>query len=186
MAKKISEELAELTKDDVIAPTINGIMNYSENESLMFFGYSKHKGKLFRLFYGIGIVYRVVKGEKQDLIYINFGMFKEHNRRVVVAYENHARRQTLTLKRGQVCQVYGICRPYLTEFDDIATGEHKKRVRLGLFAKAFSAWYVPTMLDIKRLPTNDDLVEMSEKEKDLANTFDDVLDEFLNTKGDED
>ena len=41
------------------------------------------------------------------------------------------------------------------------------------------------MLDIKRLPTNDDLVEMSEKEKDLANTFDDLLNEFMSGTGED-
>ena len=166
-----------------VVPTINGTMEHTKDESLMLFAYSTHNNKKYRLFYGIGIVYRVVKGDKQDLIYVNFGAFPTHKTRLVVAYDNHARRQILTLKRGQVCQVYGICRYFTTDIE--INGVKSKGVRLGLYAKGIQGWYVPTMLDIRRLPVNDDLVEPSEKEQELQQTFEDVLNEFMSGKGEE-
>ena len=173
-----------LDKDKVYVEPVMGKMEYLYGESLMLFGPQKYRGKTYKPFYGIGLVMRVVKGDKQDLVYIRFGCFQNVKHRLVVVYHNHARRQILTLKRGQICQVYGICRHYQT--DITLNGEKVKGVKLGLFAIAINGWYVPTMLDIKRLPTNDDLVEMSEKEKDLANTFDDLLNEFMSGTGEDD
>lgn len=167
----------------LVKPTISKEIYHLKGESLILFDYSQRQGKSYRIFYGIGIVYRVVKGDKQDLVYINFGIFKEQKTRLVVVYENHARRQLMTLKRGQVCQVYGVCRHYTTKIN--LNGKESKGLRLGLYATAIQGWYVPTMLDIRKMPNNDDLVNPSEKEQDLMETFEDVLDDFLNGTGDD-
>ena len=167
-----------------VVPNVGTDMQNIKDESIMLFSYSKMKGKGYRLFYGIGVVARVVKGDKQDLIYINFGFFREMKKRLVVAYDNIARRQTLTLKRGQVCQVYGIARFYKVDVN--LNGTPANGLRLGLYAKAINGWYVPTMMDIRKLPPNEDLVEPTEKEKELQKTFEDVLDDFLNSDGEED
>ena len=176
--RELKKEMGIASEEPYVVPTFTGTMEHTKDESLMLFSYSMYDNKKYRPFYGIGVVYRVVKGEKSDLIYINFGLFKEHKTRIVVAYENHARRQILTLKRGQVCQVYGMCRYFITDIE--INGVKSKGVRLGLYAKGIQGWYVPTMLDIKRLPINDDLVSPSEKEEDLQQTFEDVLNEFMN------
>lgn len=180
---KVKPELQELEKENYIFPTFDGTMQHIKGESLMLFGETKYKNKKFRPFYGIGVVYRVVKGDKGDLIYINFGLFPNHKTKLVVAYDNHARRQTLTLKRGQVCQVYGMCRFYTTKID--INGVKKKGVRLGLYAKGIQGWYVPTMLDIRKMPTNEDLAAPTEKEQEIQQTFEEVLDDFLNGTGEE-
>lgn len=180
---KTKEELQRLSEETLVHPTMGGTMEHLQDESLMLFSYAYHNKKRYRLFYGIGKVYRVVKGNKQDLIYINFGAFKENRTRLVVAFENHARRQVMTLKRGQVCQVYGICRYFTTKIK--LNGIETKGVRLGLYAIAINGWYVPTMFDIKKMPTNEDLVDPSEKEQEIQETFEDVLDDFLNGTGDE-
>lgn len=177
------EEINILNEEDMLLNT-TGQMEHIYEESLMLFSYSWKNRKRYRLFYGIGTVYRVVKGEKQDLIYINFGLFPDHQTKLVVAYDNIARRQALTLKRGQPCQVYGLCRYYKTEFET-EDGRKLKRVRLGLYAKGINGWYVPTMMDIKRMPTNEDIVDPSEKEEELLENFDDVLDSFLNKEGED-
>ena len=135
------------------------------------------------MFYGIGTVYRVVKGEKNDLVYINFGIFRDRKTRLVVVYDNHARRQIMTLKRGQICQVYGICRYFATDVE--INGIKATGVKLGLYASGINGWYVPTMFDIRKMPTNEDLVEPTDKEKDLQETLDDVLNDFLTGKEDE-
>ena len=154
------------------------LMDNMPNESIMFFGEVVQNKRAYRLFYGIGKVYRVVKGEKLDLVYVNFGITKERKPRVVIAINNHARRQTLTLKRGQVCQVYGMCRYAPYEY------QGKKRIRLGIYAESILGWYVPTMMDIKKMPTNTDLVAPSDKEKDFMENYDEILDSFTNGKED--
>ena len=180
------EEIDRLNEEeDIIKPTFSGKMEYLLDESVMFFDYTMRHRKRYRLFYGIGVVYRVVKGGKQDLIYINFGMAKDNSKpRLVVAYSNHARRQTMTLKRGQVCQVYGMCRYYMTEFN--LNGVKRKGIRLGLYAIGLNGWYVPTTFDIKKMPMNEDLVQPTEKEEELLETFEDVLNDFLNGGEDKD
>ena len=137
--------------------------------------------KEYRSFYGIGLVYRVVKGEKFDLVYVRFGTFPNIKTRLVVVYDNHARRQILTLKRGQYCQVYGVCRYFTSEKE--VNGEKLKCIKLGLYAKGISGWYVPTMMDIKKMPINDDLVDPTEKEQEMMNSMEDILDQFMNGTG---
>lgn len=172
------EEIDLANEEDLIKPSFSGKMECIRNESIMLFSYGFINNKTYRLFYGIGIVYRVVKMEKQDLVYVNFGIFRNVKTRCIVAYDNQARRQILTLKRGQVCQIYGLCRYYTS--DAMIKGEKKKGLRLGLYAKGISGWYTPTMIDLKRLPPNEDLASPTEKEIELVETFDDVLDSFLN------
>ena len=147
-----------------------GTMEYTKNESIMFFGSQNAKGKSYRSFYGIGVVYRIVKQEKQDLVYINFGILKHHRPRLVVVNDNHSRRQLLTLKRGQVCQVYGMSK--IVDY-----GEKKK---LWLLAKGLLGWYVPTLLDIKKMPPNEDFSTPSESEIENEKKFGDILNEFMN------
>ena len=177
------KELNKLNDDPYVMPKMSGTMEHLKNESLMLFSYSMFNKKRYRLFYGIGVVYRVVKGEKQDLIYINFGMFGGHQPRLVVAYSNHARRQILTLKRGQVAQVYGICRYFTT--DIMLNGKKTKGVKLGLYARARQGWYVQTMIDIRKMPVNDDLENPTIKEEQVQTTLEDILDDFLNGTGEE-
>ncbi len=180
---KVKQELQDLNEDKTIAPTLIGKAEYPKGETLILFGYDMYNKKRFRPFYGVGVVCRVVKRERVDLIYVNFGMFSNHQTRVVVAYDNHSRRQVLTLKRGQVCQVYGICRTYRTECE--VNGEKRYGIRLGLYAKGILGWYVPTMMDIRKMPINEDLVNATDKEEELGNMFEDVLDQFLNGSGEE-
>ena len=177
------QELDKELTEPYVKPVASGEMEYLFGESLMLFGWQKYRGKKYRPFYGIGVVYRVVKGGKQDLIYIRFGPFNTTKTRLVVAYHNHARRQILTLKRGQCCQVYGVCRYFSTNIK--LNGKDTKGLRLGLYATAIQGWYVPTMLDIRKLPINEDLERPTEKEQEIQQTFEDVLNDFLNDTGDE-
>ena len=98
-------------------------------------------------------------------------------------FENIARRQILTLKRGQPCQVWGVCRYFTT--DITLNGLKTKGVKLGLYAKGIQGWYVPTMLDIRKMPRNEDIVSPTEKEAKLMGQFKDILDDFMNGNGEE-
>ena len=177
------KEINKNNDEPYVKPTLSGTMEHLKDESLMLFSYSMHNHKRYRMFYGIGVVYRVVKGEKQDLLYVNFGIFKEKKTRLVVVYDNHSRRQLLTLKRGQVCQIYGLCRYFTT--DIMLNGQKTKGVRLGLYAKGINGWYVPTMLDIRKMPINEDLSDPTEKEEEIQQTLEDVLNEFMTGQGEE-
>lgn len=176
---RVKVKLGKWNNQSYMLPDYGGTMEHMKGESLMLFGWETYKQKKFRPFYGIGIVYRVVKGDKSDLVYINFGMFSEHRTRVVVVIDNHSRRQILTLKRGQVCQVYGVCRFY-TRKKPLENGEVQKEVDLLMFAKGLNGWYVPTMLDIKKMPINDNLVEPNEFDQKVSEIGEDILDQFMN------
>ena len=179
----VRERLGKWTSKDYILPTYDGTMECVKGESIMFFGWQERKKKQYRQFYGIGVVHRVVRGNECDLIFINFGVFNDHWTRLVVAHDNHARRQTMTLKRGQVCQVYGICKYYTTEKE--IKGEMKKVVELGLYAKGILGWYVPTMLDIRKMPVNDNLDIPKGDDLDKEEKMVDILDQFMSGKGEE-
>ena len=170
-------------KQPYVKPVADGVMEHLFNESIMLFGWQKYNGKKYRLFYGIGVVCRVVKGDKQDLVHIRFGCFNDARIRLVVVYRNHARRQLLTLKRGQVCQVFGFARYHTT--DIMLNGVKTKGTKIALYAHGISGWYVPTMLDIKKLPRNDDICMPTDSEKKLQETFDSVLNEFMSGKGED-
>lgn len=179
---KIKAKLGKWTDKVYWLPNFDGTMQHTKGESLMFFGMELLEGKEVRPFYGIGVVIRVVKGDKRDLVYINFGMRKigklrDYYTRLVVVSDNHARRQILTLKRGQICQVYGMSNYYVDKRN--IDGENKKVVRLGLYAYGLQGWYVPTMLDIKKMPKNEDLVNPTEWEEEFIEHEEDILDKFL-------
>ena len=178
-----NQELDKELTEPYVKPVAAGTMEYLYGESLMLFGWQKYHGKKYRPFYGVGVVYRVVKGEKQDLVYVRFGPFNTTKTRLVVVYHNHARRQTLTLKRGQCCQVYGVCRYFTTDIK--LNGKDTKGLKLGLYATAIQGWYVPTMLDIRRLPTNEDIAEPTQNEKQYLDNMDELLNEFMTGNGDE-
>ena len=63
-------EIYDINQNDksLVKPVSAGNMEYLYGENLMLFGWQKYHGKKYRPFYGIGIVYRVVKGDKQDLV----------------------------------------------------------------------------------------------------------------------
>lgn len=178
MSKPSEENKLAPTNDPYVKPVVQKDMECLFGETLMLFSKCIHNGKEYKPFYGIGIVYRVVRGEKKDFVYVRFGCFQNVKVRLVVVDHNHARRQTLTLKRGQCCQIYGISR-YYTDYINL-NGKRVKGIKLGLFATAINGWYVPTMLDIKKMPTNEDVVRPTDKEENLMENFDALLDEFYN------
>lgn len=66
-----NEELESIDNSPYVQPVLSGTMEYLYGESLMLFGWQKYHGRSYRPFYGVGVVYRVVKGEKQDLAVLN-------------------------------------------------------------------------------------------------------------------
>ena len=164
---------------------LTGTLGHIGNESLMLFGTTNYKNKKVRIFYGIGKVYRVVHGDKFDLVYVNFGLLPSHRVKTVVVYYNHARRQTLLLKRGQVCQIYGLATYY--EKTVINKAGHKEdKFALFLYAHGFNPWYIPTLKDSRKMPVNEDVVRPSDKEEEYMESLNEVLDQFMTTGEEED
>ena len=171
--------LGKKYKKEFVIPTFDGTMEHIKGESIMTFGWEEYNGRKYRQFFAIGKVMRVVKGEKSDLIYMDFGMPMlkyKHQNRLIIAYNNHARRQTLTLKRGQVAMVYGISRFYKTT--KVVKGVKKTYHDILLYALGFQGWYVPTMIDIKHLPKNEDILVANDEEKKIEEQALDILDLF--------
>lgn len=174
--------LGKKNPKDFYIPDYDALMESSKGESIMFFSYHTFHNKKFRQFYGVGTVYRIARGEKYDFVYINFGIEPTHKLTMVSVIDNKARRQILTLKRGQICQVYGVsCKANNTYKKE--DGTYAKRLVNVYYAKGLNGWYVPTMLDIKKLPKNEDLVETSDNEDEYVNNTEDILDLFI---GDDD
>lgn len=136
------------------------------------------EGKDKFYFFGIGKVFKVLKGEEYDLVFVEFKPTTNENYksiRTIIVKNNHPRRQILTLKRGQFAMFYG--RAYLVlqepKKPDGTTAKYKK---WQLYANALQGWHTPTMFDIKRMEKDNELDEyelMSDKQKDL---FDNILD----------
>lgn len=120
----------------------------------------------YRQIVGWGRVRRIHKGEKFDIVEIDF---MDHYWRDVIVYDNHARRQISTLKQGQMCMMTGILK-FATNEEGIKTTR--------IFANMLQGQYVPKMIDIKRNPIEvaDDLTEEEIKnaETDYLNFLDEI------------
>ena len=158
--------------------------SYIKNESIILIPICSGK----YLFFGIGKVFNVTKGEKFDLVLIEFKPTTEKNRvgaRSVIVMGNHPRRQILTLKRGQFCMAYGYA--YLvnreSEKEDGTKATYRK---WQLYACALQGWHTPTMFDITKMRKDneteeDKYIDMSESQRDM---FENILEQLGNI-GDE-
>ena len=140
-------------------PDMDNLLRTSKHESLFVFG-SSEEDKEKMICAGIGRVTFIEKGEKFDLVGMNFG--RSYSRRIVVV-GNHARRQIFTLKRGQLAWFYGYFKVYNFE----------KRKKVLFYAKGFQGWYVPKMVDIKNYEGEIDKIE----DTDLTNYLDEIIGE---------
>ena len=111
---------------------------------------------------GWGRVDYIEKGEKFDIVKMNFGT--NYSRKVVVTH-NHARKQIYTLKLGQYAMFVGYYM-FITE---------KEKKRKVFFARALQGLFVPKAMDIKRADKTDVNIMNEEEEKDLFNFLDDVM-----------
>lgn len=139
-----------------------------EHESLLIFDNDKDGNAKYRFCLGVGTVTKIIKGDKCDLVYINFG--RSYAREIIVA-NNYPRRQLLTLKKGHTVTFYGKFKTY---------PEQKKR-KIVFYANGLQDWYVPIAADFKKLiketrDTNFFDSEMTiEEETDLSNFIDELI-----------
>ena len=151
-------------------------------ESLMLYGNYAYKGYKYRQFSGIGIVYGIAKGDICDFVRIQFGVHNDSTHyRTICIYKSMARRQILTLKRGQPCQVYGVVIYKKKEYVD-DKGETQTRYEEILYAKGLNGWYVPTLKDTRSMERNEHIVNPSAFEESIARENQDILDMFTNNE----
>lgn len=143
-------------------PSIQHYIHAMKNETILIFDKRDNDGISARPIIGIGKVMRVYKGEKLDLVYMNFG--GKYNKKIVV-FHNHARRQVYTLKRGQLATLYGYIRFY-TE---------NEQTKYSMYANGFHAWYVPKAFDIKNYDSDmlDQLTQ--ENETSMLDFLDNII-----------
>lgn len=131
-------------------------------DSLFMFGKIK---KDFTKVMGIGLVDKVVGGDKYDIVYMNFGS----TTRAVVVWEYNARKQIATLSRGKYAMMYGFIR--------VLKNDAGKR-RAVLYARALQGWYVPTAYDVKKKYKDFQF----DKEDDNDSNFKEFLDDLQEIK----
>lgn len=159
-----SIKLGDKKMEEYVVPDIRNLVRCFRSETLFIFGIdSEHTD--YRWCLGVGKVIKIKKGENFDLLYLNFG--RKYAREIIVQY-NHARRQLLTLKRGQYATFYGKFRFYL---DD--SGKSKTT----FYAYGLQAWYVPRMLDIKQMNLDEEQYDDidQEQENETQKMIDDLL-----------
>ena len=163
-------------------PNLANTLLAPNGESLMYFGQSDETDKKStQQFFGIGMVYRVVhRKEDEYIIMVNFSYRMKNNCRWVICSSNQAKRQTLTLKRGQPCMVWGIVKFY-GKYIENDKGEQEFKRCVGLYASGVQGWYVPTMKDIKKMPKNTDIEISNEGNEEYLN----YLDQFEMTQGED-
>lgn len=144
-------------------PALRRYARVSKNESIIIFD-TNDKGTKARMCLGIGTVHKVEKGNKVDVVYMNFG--RKYTRRILVIH-NQARRQVYLLKRGQIASFFGFISAYKDE----------EGIKTTIYANGFNPWYVPKAMDIKGYDT-DQLDELTkENENNMLNFLDDILEE---------
>ena len=154
--------LGDKKTEEYVVPSINNIVRCFRSETLFIFGVDSKNTK-YRWCLGVGRVCKIMQGENFDLLYINFG--RKYAKEIIVQY-NHARRQLLTLKVGQLATFYGKCKRY---------DRNNKRNQMLLYAIGLQAWYVPRAMDIKKMDLETYERIQMENEKSMINLIDELL-----------
>lgn len=157
-----TRKLGNKKTEEYIVPDIRNLVRCFRSETLFIFGVDSQNTK-YRWCLGVGRVCKIKQGENFDLLYLNFG--RKYAREIFVQY-NHARRQLLTLKRGQLATFYGKFKIYADE-------EGKQHTVL--YAIGLQAWYVPKALDIKQMDLETFEKVQLEEEKSMINLIDELV-----------
>lgn len=128
------------------------------------------------LFWGIGNVFKIERGENFDIVYADFGFAK--NPRAVVITHNQARRQILTLKRGQFALFWGQAKTFKkpSKFKGVANPTYRE---WALFGYVVSGFYVPKAFDVKKMESDiENGIEQDETvplNKNLEKHYEDII-----------
>lgn len=154
--------LGDKKEEEYVIPDIRNIVRCFRSETLFIFGVDSKKTK-YRWCLGVGRVCKIKQGENFDLVSINFG--RNYAREIIVQY-NHARRQLLTLKKGQLATFYGKFRIWQNDKGD---------ARSIFYAIGLQPWYVPKAMDIKQMDLESYEKIKLEEETTMINYIDELL-----------
>lgn len=157
-----TRKLGNKKTEEYIVPDIRNLVRCFRSETLFIFGVDSKNTK-YRWCLGVGRVCKIKQGENFDLLYLNFG--RKYAREIFVQY-NHARRQLLTLKRGQLATFYGKFKIYVDE---------QGQQHTVLYAIGLQAWYVPKAMDIKQMDLETFEKVQLEEEKSMINLIDELV-----------
>ena len=149
------------------------------DSNILIFG--KPIGK-YHQFKGIGQIIRISRGNRMDIVGAKFGMFDKV--RDIVVSNSVARKQILTLKRGQWAEFYGHAK--LLKFWD---SKYKKYYPQWCFyAYCLQGQYVPKAFDMKKLEEDinngEETNQIDELDKDREKMFQDAIDGLFGEKVD--
>lgn len=153
--------IGDKKKEEYVTGDLRTLVRCFRSETLFLFGLTSENTN-YRWCLGVGRVVKIKQGENFDLLYINFG--RKYAREIIVQY-NHARRQLLTLKCGQLATFYGKFKIWQEQ------GETKSL----FYAIGLQAWYVPKALDIKQMNLEEYEKIKLEEEKSMVNLIDELL-----------
>lgn len=154
--------LGDKKQEEYVIPDIRNIVRCFRSETLFIFGINSENTK-YRWCLGVGRVCKIKQGENFDLVSINFG--RNYAREIIVQY-NHARRQLLTLKSGQLATFYGKFKIYKNE-----QGE----TRTVFYAIGLQPWYVPKAMDIRQMNLESYEKIEQEEETEMLKCIDELL-----------
>ena len=161
--------LGDKKTEEYVVPSINNIVRCFRSETLFIFGLDSKNTK-YRWCLGVGRVCKIMQGENFDLLYINFG--RKYAREIIVQY-NHARRQLLTLKVGQLATFYG---KFKIAPDD--NPKNPTKIKTIMYAIGLQAWYVPRAMEIKKI----DLETYDKVQQEDESNMMDLIDELIQGK----
>ena len=132
-------------------------------------------------FIGNGRVVGVSRGEDFDIVAIKFGLIN-HNPRKVLVYDNHARRQVATLKKGYPVWVSGTGIMRKTQIENPTNPKITFYKKWYYMADDFNQSYVPTAYDVKRMGKNGELEEMNIFNEEHKDFYQDLVNDLLKAK----
>ena len=141
------------------------------SENVKIFGATRGK---YHQFEGRGQVIKISRGDKMDIVDVKFGMYNKI--RPIVVTNSLARRQILTLKRGQWADFGGEAKMLKFRTKD---GKHTYN-QWCFYAYDIQGHYVPKMFDVKKLQEDIDNGEETNQIDDLTQSkekfYQDVVD----------
>lgn len=136
-------------------------------------------------FTGDGLVMKISRGEKFDIVTVMFGIGVKY--RDVVVTHTRARRQILTLKRGQWARFGGMARLYQEKTKPKEGYKSVLYKKWYLFAYFLQGYYTPKMFDIRKrqedIDNGEEIDYIDPLDKDKETQVDMVVQDIFNGEG---
>lgn len=149
------------------------IVTTPNNETILFMPTSN---KEYVQFMGIGRVMKISRGEKFDVVDVNFG--QTSRLRNVIVKHNFARKQLITLKKSQYAIFYGMGKLY----QRTTKKNHLYKIWV-LFSYLNYGFYVPKVFDVKKLEQDiengEETNQIDEMTEERRKGYEDIVNEIL-------